>query len=195
MKKNISFFACGLIVLSGQSYASAPAPSKDYKEEQIEGQPGAAPGGASFSQCASSSSASSMPSAYVPTAPLTKLFKEQGTQTEISASDDEQVKAQVCRMISSRNIHQLTIAHVNKKLEVVQRNAEKHDEDAINALTEFYSLLEAGENGMFSMCPDEFELLEAMNLVRKVQPPAQYPTFFVKDNILAAFKAEGLLNK
>ncbi|MDR3550332.1 MAG: hypothetical protein P4L31_02880 [Candidatus Babeliales bacterium] len=186
MKNNLTFFALGLIMLSAQSYASAPA----HMEEQIEGQPGAAPGGASFSHCAS---VSSMASAYVPSAPLAKIYKEQATQTEISSSDDEQVKAQVCRMISSKNIHQLTIARVNKELEILQVKAEKHDRAAIEALTHFHSLLQAGTKGISSMHDEEFVLLSRMGLVEMVKPSAQFPTFFVKNNILEAFKAEGLI--
>ncbi|MDR3550331.1 MAG: hypothetical protein P4L31_02875 [Candidatus Babeliales bacterium] len=181
MKNNITIFACGLIMLSTQSFASEPA--------QIEGQPGAIPGGASIYECASSSSASSMPSAYVPSAPLAKIYKDQETQTTESGHN-EQINAQLAEMLSNKGMHKIQREFVCTKLNEFKQKALSGDPASANAMRSFNYMLQ-GKNDFIEgkKNPEAVKILKEAGLVVFYG----VDMYVIPKGIIAAIKAEGLL--
>lgn len=163
MKNNMTFFTLGLIVLSAQAFASAPAPAKNH----MEGQSGAMPTGV---MVVSSSSA-------------VKIYKDKETQTEISAQSDAQIKAQLRSMISLVN----STYAVLKELE---RQAEAGDKTSGVAILTFAEMLSGSVRSSKEPGVDKLYL---SGLVRSKNVYGGQPVFLVHEKITSAFKAEGLI--
>jgi len=129
--KNSTFFAIGLCVVNVGLYAS---------ENQIEGQPGAmAPGGLAISSsaaqpsCAAASSSSAL---------VVMRYYEKGTQTDISANDDEQVRARLHVLLNDTDA--MIVRVVEKKLSQLKEQAESGSIQHAVAISLFNKLVMAG---------------------------------------------------
>jgi len=198
MKNNFAIFTFSLLMLSAQSYTSAPA-----ETNSAEGQPGL---------CAASAPISSVPggpaiygaSSYVypgiqaqqtladssaSSVPLNKIYRDAQTQTEQSGHD-EQINAQINDMLSSKHHDKLLIKSVHEKLSKINTDAQEGSKESMSALM-LYSKLRLNENQTCLSAQLGVDVLRRSDLLEG----CGLSTFRVPKDIMEAFNREGLNKK
>ena len=181
MKNNLTLFLVGLSMLSASSFASKPALTSE--SEQIEGQPGA-PGGLCFAVgSASASSSSTSSSDDRAHKGLSKLYREQSTQTELSGDQTDILAVTHALLADTDALH---VKRVNAKLSEIKDEAEKGDLVCIQALKIYGEMLNSGKFYRCA-CGDDDNACERLSDMKLLEYTCLGPN--IPSNVREAFKA------
>jgi hypothetical protein len=118
-----------------------------------------------------------------------KIYRDAQTQTEISGSNDDLVKANIIRMCSMKSVNALIIQNAHNALQNIEVNCQEGSADYLEALQDFQKSLNNASYFMIDSSPS-VGILHANGLIKKRIGSLNYA---VKDEIRLAFKAEGIL--